>query len=350
MKVNLKIGDLKPKLPIIQGGMGVGVSLSSLSSAVANCGGIGVISGAQIGFREKDFAKNPLEANKRALAKEIRKAKELAPNGIIGLNLMVARANYDEIGKIAVKEKIDLIISGAGLPMDLPALVKGSNVKIVPIVSSLRAAKLIMRRWMKRDLKLPDAIVVEGPLAGGHLGFSKEELVDKSSQSLTEIVTELVEHLKEEKLDIPVIGAGGIYDALDIKEVIDAGASGVQIATRFVSTYECDASDEFKQAYIDSKEEDIKIMMSPVGLPGRALDNEFLKKVEAGEKIKIDKCYNCISKCNPAETPFCITKALVDSVEGRTEEALVFVGAKAYMLDKIVSVKELMDEFEQAFE
>ena len=349
MKVNLKIGDLKPKLPIIQGGMGVGVSLSSLASSVANCGGIGIISGAQIGFREEDFAKNPLEANKRALAKEIRKAKELAPNGIIGLNLMVAMQNYDEFVKVAVKEKIDLIISGAGLPMDLPELVKGSNVKIVPIVSSLRAAKLIMRRWMKKSLRLPDAIVVEGPLAGGHLGFLKEDLVDDTSQSLTEIVSEVVDHLKKEKLDIPVIGAGGIHSVSDIKEVIEAGASGVQIATRFVATHECDASDEFKQAYLNSRKEDIKIMMSPVGLPGRAIENEFLKKVEMGNKVKIDKCYKCIRKCNPAETPFCITKALVDSVEGRTEDGLVFVGAKAYMLDRMVSVKELMKELEQAF-
>jgi len=347
---SFEIGDLKPRLPIIQGGMGVGVSLSSLASAVANSGGIGVISGAQIGFREDDFEKNPLEANKRALVKEIRKAKKLSPNGIIGLNLMVAMENYEEFVKVAVKEKIDLIISGAGLPMNLPALVKGSNVKIVPIVSSLKASRLIMKSWMKKHLRLPDGIIVEGPLAGGHLGFKKEELMDKTYQSLKDIVSEVSSYIKSEDLDIPIIAAGGIHDGDDIKDVMDVGADGVQIASRFVATYECDASDEFKNAYINCKKEDIKIMMSPVGLPGRAIKNEFLDKVETYGRIKVDKCYKCINKCDPLSTPFCITKALVNSVEGKTDDGLIFVGAKAYMVDRIVSVREVMNEFEEALQ
>ncbi|HKK96047.1 MAG TPA: nitronate monooxygenase [Anaerovoracaceae bacterium] len=347
---SFEIGDLKPRLPIIQGGMGVGVSLSSLASAVANSGGIGVISGAQIGFREDDFEKNPLEANKRALVKEIRKAKKLSPDGIIGLNLMVAMENYEEFVKVAVKEKIDLIISGAGLPMNLPALVKGSNVKIVPIVSSLKASRLIMKSWMKKHLRLPDGIIVEGPLAGGHLGFKKEELMDKTYQSLKDIVSEVSSYIKSEDLDIPIIAAGGIHDGDDIKDVMDVGADGVQIASRFVATYECDASDEFKNAYINCKKEDIKIMMSPVGLPGRAIKNEFLDKVETYGRIKVDKCYKCINKCDPLSTPFCITKALVNSVEGKTDDGLIFVGAKAYMVDRIVSVREVMNEFEEALQ
>jgi len=347
---SFEIGDLKPRLPIIQGGMGVGVSLSSLASAVANSGGIGVISGAQIGFREDDFEKNPLEANKRALVKEIRKAKKLSPDGIIGLNLMVAMENYEEFVKVAVKEKIDLIISGAGLPMNLPALVKGSNVKIVPIVSSLKASRLIMKSWMKKHLRLPDGIIVEGPLAGGHLGFKKEELMDKTYQSLKDIVSEVSSYIKSENLDIPIIAAGGIHDGDDIKDVMDVGADGVQIASRFVATYECDASDEFKNAYINCKKEDIKIMMSPVGLPGRAIKNEFLDKVETYGRIKVDKCYKCINKCDPLSTPFCITKALVNSVEGKTDDGLIFVGAKAYMVDRIVSVREVMNEFEEALQ
>lgn len=346
----LQLGDLKIKIPIIQGGMGIGVSKSRLASAVALQGGVGVISGAQIGWQEKDFAKNPVEANKRALAAEIRKAKSLAPTGVIGLNLMVAMQNYADFVKVAVEEKIDLIISGAGLPLDLPGLVKGSNVKIVPIVSSLRGAKLIMKRWQKKYDRLPDAIVVEGSKAGGHLGFKPEELYEGTYQKLKDIVSELVDHLKESQLTIPVIAAGGLYSVDDIKEVIAAGAEGVQLGTRFVVTEECDASDAFKQAYIDANEDDIQIMMSPVGLPGRALNNPFLKKVDALGKIKVDKCYRCVHKCTPSETPFCITQALVNAVEGNTDEGLVFVGAGAYKTKSITTVKAVMDELKVAFD
>lgn len=346
----LKIGDLTVPIPIIQGGMGIGVSKSRLAAAVANAGGVGVISGAQIGWRESDFASNPVEANKRALREEIRKAKTAAPTGVIGLNLMVAMQNYAEFVKVAVEEKVDLIISGAGIPLDLPGFVKDSSVKIVPIVSSLRGAKLILKRWQKKYDRTPDAIVVEGAKAGGHLGFKFDDLQGGTYQKLKDIVTELTDHLKEIQLSIPVIAAGGLFTSDDIKEVLNAGADGVQIGTRFVVTEECDASEAFKQAYIDAKEEDIKIMMSPVGLPGRALDNPFLRHVEAVEKIKVEKCYRCVHKCNPADTPFCITKALIDAVEGRTDEGLMFVGAGAYRTNEITTVQKVMDELKVAFE
>lgn len=345
----LKIGCLTVKIPIIQGGMGVGISLSNLASAVANEGGIGVISGAQIGFKEADFESNPIEANKRALRKEIRKARKQSPNGVIGLNLMVAMQNYNEFVQVAVEEEIDLIISGAGLPLDLPGLVENSKVMILPIVSSLRGAKLIMRRWKKKYNRLPDAIVVEGGKAGGHLGFKFDDLVNHTNQTLDEIVSELVEYLDEEKLDIPVIAAGGIYTSQDIKDIMAVGAKGVQIGTRFVVTEECDASDAFKQAYIDSTEEDIKIMMSPVGLPGRALNNPFLKHVEAVQRIKVEKCYKCIHKCNPASTPFCITTALINAAIGDTDQGLVFVGAGAYKTTEITTVKAIFRELSGAF-
>lgn len=345
----LKIGDLSIPIPIIQGGMGIGVSKARLAAAVANAGGVGVISGAQIGWQEPDFDQNPLEANCRALRAEIKKAKADAPTGVIGLNLMVAMQNYADFVKIAVEEKVDMIISGAGIPLDLPGFVKGSNVKIVPIVSSLRGAQLILKRWKKKYDRTPDAIVVEGAKAGGHLGFKAEDLLNGSYQKLKDIVSELSDHLKETKLDIPVIAAGGLYDVSDIKEVLKAGAKGVQIGTRFVVTEECDASDAFKEAYIKAKEEDIKIMMSPVGLPGRALDNPFLREAEASGKIKVEKCWRCVHKCNPAETPFCITKALVDAVEGRVDEGLMFVGAGAYRTDKITTVPAIMDELKSAF-
>jgi len=338
----LKIGDLIANIPIIQGGMGVGISRSNLAAAVAKEGGIGIISGAQIGFEEPDFETNTFEANKRALRKEIKKAKEMSGDKIIGVNIMVALKNYAEYVKVAVEEKIDLIIAGAGLPIELPKLVENSSVKIAPIVSSRKAAKLIVEVWQKRFNRRPDAIIVEGPEAGGHLGFKKEELDQIEKHDLKDIVKDILEYLKELKLSIPVIAAGGIFTGKDIAEYLKLGASGVQMATRFVTTHECDASDEYKQAYINAKKEDIQIIKSPVGMPGRAIRNDFIKKIET-EKDKITKCYGCLRECNPAEIPYCITKALVNAVKGNVDNALLFVGSNAYRCDKIISVKELME-------
>ena len=338
----LKIGDLIANVPIIQGGMGVAISRSKLAAAVAKEGAIGVISAAQIGFDQPDFETNTVEANKRALREEIRKAKEMSGNKIIGVNIMVALKNYADYVKVAIEEKIDLIISGAGLPTELPKLVENTNVKIVPIVSSKKAAKVIMEMWEKKFNRRPDAIVVEGPEAGGHLGFKIEELEDIENHNLKDIVHDVLEYLKELKLSIPVIPAGGIFTGRDIAEYLKMGASGVQMATRFVTTYECDASDAYKQAYIDAKKEDIQIIKSPVGMPGRAIRNEFIKRIEV-EKDKITKCYGCLRKCNPAEIPYCITKSLVNAVKGNIDDALLFVGSNAYRCDKIISVKELID-------
>ena len=344
---SLNIGDLKAKFPIIQGGMGIGVSLSNLAAAVTNEGGIGVISAAQIGYREPDFETNNLEANLRALRSEIHKAKDKCKNGIIGLNVMVAMNNYKQTIMAAVEEKVDLIISGAGLPLDLPSFVTDSKTKIAPIVSSGKAAMLIAKTWDKRFSYCPDAVVVEGPEAGGHLGFSMDSFIKHSTMGLKDIVKEVIEALKpfEEKYNktIPVIAAGGIYTGKDIAECLKAGAAGVQIATRFVTTVECDADIKFKEAYLNAKEEDVKIIMSPVGMPGRAVNNAFLKEVEKG-RVAVKKCYNCIKSCNPANTPFCISKALINAVQGNTDEGLVFVGSNVYRNDKIVTVKELMEE------
>lgn len=343
----IKIGNKVTNVPIIQGGMGIGISLSNLASAVANYGGIGIISGVQIGFREKDFETNSNEANERALSNEIRKARTLSPNGILGVNLMVAMNNYKEMVKVAVKEKIDLIISGAGLPSELPSLVKGSLTKIAPIVSSGKAAAVITKLWLKKYDYMPDLIVVEGPLAGGHLGFSNDDLNKENPPSLSDILLDVLNSIKpfeESKgVKIPVIAAGGIYDENDIKKYLDLGASGVQMGTRFVATDECDASLEFKKAYLNSKEEDIQIIISPVGMPGQALINPFIKKVQE-EREKVSKCYKCLAPCNPATTPYCITKALINSANGDVDNGLVFIGKNGYKLDKIISVKELMDE------
>ena len=344
---SLKIGDLVAAVPIIQGGMGIGVSMSSLASAVANQGGIGIISTAQVGYMEEDFETNNKEANIRGLINQIRKARSISPNGIIGVNIMVAMNNYKEMVLTSVKEKIDLIISGAGLPMDLPEMVKGSATKAVPIVSSGRAAALISKVWDKRYSYVPDAVVVEGPKAGGHLGFNLEQLGDIENHEVTDIVKEVIDALKpyEEKYNkkIPVIAAGGVYTGDDIAKCLKAGAAGVQMATRFVATDECDADIEFKKAYINSKEEDIEIVKSPVGMPGRAVRNKFLDKVDQGG-IQVKRCFNCIKTCDPKSTPYCITKALVEAVKGNVDDGLIFTGTNSYKIDKIIPVKELMNQ------
>ena len=344
---NLKIGSKIASIPIIQGGMGVGVSLSNLASAVANEGGVGIISGVQIGFREDDFGKNTDKANVRALRAEIKRARELSPLGIIGVNLMVAIKNYKEMVLASVEEGIDLIISGAGFPKDLPELVKGSNVAIAPIVSSGKAATLMTKLWMRRYDYLPDLLIVEGPDAGGHLGFSLDELEGEEYPDLENIVKDVIEAIKpyEEKKGkkIPVIAAGGIFDGKDIARMLKLGADGVQMGTRFVATDECDASLEYKQAYIDAKEEDIDYILSPVGMPGQAIINPFIKRISL-EREKITKCYNCLTPCNPKTSPYCISQALINSVDGDIDNGLVFIGKKGYKLDKITSVKELMEE------
>lgn len=344
---SLEIGDLTATVPIIQGGMGVGVSLSSLASAVANEGGIGIISAAQIGYMEEDFETDNREANTRGLIKQIRKARELSPDGIIGVNIMVAMNHYRETVMTAVEEKIDLVISGAGLPMDLPEMVKGSATKAVPIVSSGRAAALIAKMWDKKYSYAPDAVVVEGPKAGGHLGFKLEQLDEIENYEITDIVKEVICALRpyEEKYHkrIPVIAAGGIYTGQDIAKCLKAGAAGVQMSTRFAATDECDADIKFKMAYIHAVEDDIEIIKSPVGMPGRAVGNKFLDEVSKGN-IHVTRCYACIKTCNPKTTPYCITEALIAAAKGNTDEGLVFVGANAYRVDKIVPVKELMEE------
>lgn len=344
----LKIGNLVARLPIIQGGMGVGVSLSGLASAVTNAGGIGIISSAQIGFKENDFDKNPLEANLRALKKHIKLAKEKCNNGIIGVNVMVATKEYAEYIKTAVESGIDLIISGAGMPTMLPKLTKGYNVKIAPIVSSLKAAKVILKLWDKHDNVTPDMIVVEGPKAGGHLGFKKDE-IETASESFDNTIVDIVNHVKEyeEKYEkkIPVIAAGGIFDGNDIAKYLNLGASGVQMATRFVATHECDASLEFKKAYVNAGKDEVGIVSSPVGMPGRAILNPFVNKTKEGP-IKVDKCFRCLTPCDPKTTPYCITKALINSVNGDIDNGLVFCGENVSKIKEITSVKSLMTELE----
>ena len=348
----LQIGDLRSRLPIIQGGMGIGISLSGLASAVANQGGIGVISVACIGWREPDFYSNYLEANIRALKNEIRTARAKT-KGIIGVNIMVAMTNFKDMVRTSIDEGIDIIFSGAGLPLDLPSYLNGSKkTKLVPIVSSGRAAKMIAKVWSEKYNYVPDAVVVEGPMAGGHLGFKEDQLNDPKF-SLENILVEVINELKyfEEKLKkrIPVIAAGGIYSGKDIYKMMQLGASGVQMATRFVTTDECDASLEFKNSYIEAKEEDIGIIKSPVGMPGRAIINKFIDDVRLGVKKPFKCPYHCIKTCDYKESPYCISLALINAQKGFLNKGFAFAGSNAYKADKIISVKELMETLEKEY-
>lgn len=351
----LKIGDLTARLPIIQGGMSIGISLSGLSSAVANEGGIGVIGGAGIGQFEPDLYTNCYEAHDRALRREIRRARELT-DGPIGVNILVAQGNYDRAVTSAMEEGVDLIISGAGLPLGLPALKKpDSKTKLVPIVSSGRATTILCKRWMQNHDYIPDAFVVEGPMAGGHLGLKREQIFDPD-YALEKLVPEVLEAVRpfEDAYGraIPVIAAGGIYTGEDIHTFLQMGVSGVQMSTRFVATHECDAHAAFKQAYIDCKEEDIVIVDSPVGLPGRCVRGPFVDSVSRGEKHPFQCPFQCIVSCKVQESPYCIAFCLGNAKLGHFDKGYAFCGANAYRVKEIVSVKELMQslisEYEEA--
>ncbi len=343
----LVIGDLVAKKPIVQGGMGVGVSLEKLASAVAREGGVGVLSAAQIGYLDPEYEKNPVETNLRVLGEKIKLAKEMAKGGIIGVNIMVATKYYERYVVAAVKAGVDIIISGAGLPIELPKLVEGSKTKIAPIVSSIKSAKVICKMWDKKNNVAPDMVVIEGPKAGGHLGFTKEQIDTYTRETYEAEIKGIMEIVSEyaDKYDkkIPVVVAGGIFDKEDVEYNMSLGIDGVQVSTRFVATEECDASDAYKQAYINSKKEDIVIVKSPVGMPGRAIKNRFIEDSEKGIKPALSRCYQCVKTCNQQDMPYCISKALINAVKGNTDEGLVFCGSEAYRLDKIETVHDVVE-------
>ncbi len=349
----LKIGDFTVKIPVIQGGMSVGVSLSNLSSAVAREGGIGVIGAAGIGMLEDDFAKNFREANRRALKKEIEKAKKQSDNkGLIGVNIMVALSDFEDLVITAFESGADLIFAGAGLPIkkikDLSIeKVKEIYRKIVPIVSSAKSANVIFKYWDKHYNIVPNAVVVEGPLAGGHLGFKKNQIGD-SYYKLENIVGRVKSVVKDfeakYRKKISIIAAGGIYTGKDIYRFINQiGVDGVQMGTRFVATDECDADISFKELYINCRnEDDVVIIDSPVGLPGRAINNSFVKDVKSGKKKPFNCKWKCLKTCDFRKVPYCIALALTNAKLGYLDNGFAFAGANAYRIDKIVPVKELM--------
>lgn len=349
----LTIGHLTAPVPIIQGGMGVGISLSGLASAVAEEGGIGVIAAVMVGMDEPDLRTNFREANIRAFRREIRTAREKT-RGILGVNIMVALTNYADFVKTALEEGIDLIISGAGLPLDLPGFLKeGMRTRLAPIVSSGRAANILIRKWLSRFNYLPDALVVEGPKAGGHLGFHRPQ-IDDETFALEKLVPEVVEAVRpfeqEHGRPIPIIAAGGVFTGGDIRHMLELGAAGVQMGTRFVATHECDAAQGFKDAYVDSTEGDLEVIDSPVGLPGRALGNQFLKDVKAGQKKPFTCVYKCLKTCDMEHAPYCIALALINAKKGRLNQGFAFAGANVHRVKEIVPVRQLMRTLAEEFE
>ena len=342
----LQIGKLTAKFPIVQGGMGVRISMASLAAAVAEEGGIGTIS--SIGLGDFEASKSEYETiSREALQEEIRKARSMT-KGVLAVNFMGVLQNVEDLLKTTVREGIKMIVFGAGLPMRLPKIVEDTSVNLVPIVSSARGAELILRGWAKRFDRTAGAFILEGPLAGGHLGFTEKQLEHLGDYTLESLVPELVEAVKpyEDRFGhaIPVIAGGGVFDGNDIARMLSLGASGVQMATRFVCTEECDASQEFKQTYLDATEEDIVIVKSPVGLPGRAIQNKFLKGLEKVDKLKINCLYHCLTVCKVAEAKFCIAQALLNAYQGDIDHGLIFCGQNAHRIDKIVTVKKLIDE------
>ena len=339
----LKIGDLEISPPIIQGGMGVRVSRANLASAVANAGCAGVIASAGLGQFENFPGSKFVKVNEEALRYEIRKAKSLT-NGIIGVNIMVALSDYDNLVKTAVEEDVDLIISGAGLPLTLPKYLNGKDIKLIPIVSSARTFQIICKRWKNRFNKLPDAIIVEGVRAGGHLGYSYECIADDTAPTLEQTIEEIIKIADYLAPGVPVIAAGGIFDGKDIVHFLKLGASGVQMATRFVCTDECDVHNNFKQAYLDAKAEDLTIIKSPVGLPGRVINNSFVEKIKQGKTMPFMCNYKCLKTCEPKKAPYCIAKVLANAAQGKLGESFAFAGSNAYRCNEIIPVKTLVEK------
>lgn len=346
MNHSLNIGGLLPKFPIIQGGMGVGISLHQLAGHVALSGGIGIISAAQIGYKASDFLINTLVANLKALKEELAKARSIAPSGIIGVNIMVALNHYADYVKKAVECGADLIISGAGLPVNLPAYTKGSKTRIAPIVSSGKAASVLCKLWDRKHQVAPDLIVVEGPLAGGHLGFSVEKIQENPNvlDIMKDVKTVALEYELKYNKTIPVVVAGGIYSVEDVASALKAGADGVQMATRFVTTHECDAPLAYKEAYLHATADQIGIIKSPVGMPGRAILNPFILNVPGNKACY----YHCIEKCGVTTIPYCISKALISAAKGDVDNALLFCGSNAYRAEKLEYVSEIFEEIDAA--
>lgn len=346
----MKLGNRELALPLIQGGMGVGVSMGGLAGAVAAEGAMGTLSTADAGWNEPDFAAHPQQANLRALRREVQRAKRLAAGaGLVAVNAMVATRQYADSVRTALEAGADAIVSGAGLPLELPALAEGfEEALLAPIVSGPRAAQLICRTWAKRYGRVPDFVVLEGCQAGGHLGFEEADLLSGRCTPLSRLIPEVLAALRpfEEKFGraIPLFCAGGVATGAEMARCTRLGAAGAQLATRFIATEECDASQGYKDVLLAARPEDLRIIHSPVGMPGRAVNSPLVQRLAAGMRQPPAHCSGCIKSCRPAETPFCITHALIEAVKGNWEEGLFFSGSRVDLVDRMRTVPDLIDE------
>ena len=345
----MKLGNRELALPLIQGGMGVGVSMGGLAGAVAAEGAMGTLSTADAGWNEPDFAAHPQQANLRALRREVQRAKRLAAGaGLVAVNAMVATRQYADSVRTALEAGADAIVSGAGLPLELPALAEGFEALLAPIVSGPRAAQLICRTWAKRYGRVPDFVVLEGCQAGGHLGFEEADLLSGRCTPLSRLIPEVLAALRpfEEKFGraIPLFCAGGVATGAEMARCTRLGAAGAQLATRFIATEECDAGQGYKDVLLAARPEDLRIIHSPVGMPGRAVNSPLVQRLAAGMRQPPAHCSGCIKSCRPAETPFCITHSLIEAVKGNWEEGLFFSGSRVDLVDRMRTVPDLIDE------
>ncbi len=346
--------------PIIQGGMGVGVSWDRLAGSVSKEGGLGVVSAVGTGYyHNMQYVKQqsqgrPVEVenfySRDALFAIIENARKICGDAPLAANILYAQNDYGRVVQDACEAGIDILITGAGLPTDMPKYAQDyPDVALVPIVSSARALKLIIRKW-KRYERLPDAVIVEGPLSGGHQGFVYDDCFKEEFQ-LQNLIPQVIQEASKWG-DIPVIAAGGIWDKDDINEYLDMGCKAVQMATRFIGTHECDADENFKQVILDAKEDDIELLKSPVGLPARGVRTNLINMVDARKGPKIACISNCVAPCKRGEEAkavgYCIADRLGDAHLGRKETGLFFTGSNGYKLTSLVSVKELMEELTSA--
>ncbi|MDX1809050.1 MAG: nitronate monooxygenase family protein [Sulfurospirillaceae bacterium] len=354
---SLKIGKHTIKHPIIQGGMGLGISWDQLAGNVSLNGGLGVISSVGTGYYKdqryvkKEISERPFEVenfySRDSFRAIINSAKKISNGNPVAANILYAINDYGRVARDACELGVDIIITGAGLPTNMPEFTEGyPDVALVPIVSSAKALKIICKRWKQRYNRLPDGVIVEGPKSGGHQGFTYEQCF-KEEYQLENLIGPVKEEIKNWG-DFPLIAAGGIWDHNDIVKAIELGADGVQMGTRFIGTHECDASENFKKVILDSKEEDIQLLKSPVGYPARGIRTNLIKLVEKREGPKIKCISNCVSPCHRGQEAkvvgYCIADRLSDAYMGRVETGLFFTGSNGYKLKEIISVKELINK------
>ncbi len=352
----MRIGKYEIEKPIIQGGMGVGISWDKLAGNVSLEGGLGVISAVGTGYyQNKHFSKKNIQGkpyseenfySKEALIEIFKNAREICGDKPLAANILYAQNDYGRVVQDACEAGANIIITGAGIPTNMPEFTKDyPDVALVPIVSSARALKLICKKWKRYD-RLPDAVIVEGPLSGGHQGFKYDDCFKEEFQ-LENIVPPVIEEAKNWG-SMPIIAAGGVWDKSDIDKFLDMGCAGVQMGTRFIGTYECDASEEFKDVIIHAEEKDIKLLKSPVGLPARGVVTNLQKSIENGTAPKVACISNCVAPCNRGEEAkavgYCIADRLSDAYLGKVDTGLFFTGANGYKIQKLITVKELMDK------